>query len=128
MAAENATDQETQAPGEDPRERSTIQFPYNDLEDAEKVANAVHQIGGSGDHAQLAGQLKVSANTGAFRYRLQVARMFGLIAYSRGSVELTPLGARICDPKAVKSARAEAFLKVPLYLRVYETYKNGTLP
>lgn len=129
---ENATvevDSQGQAPaGDEGRDRSTIQFPYNDIDDAEKVARAVHEIGGSGDHAQVAGALKVQSNTGAFRYRLQVTRMFGFITYAGGVVSLSPLGAKLCDPKTTKSARAEGFLTVPLYKRVYDEFKSGTLP
>jgi hypothetical protein len=121
-------DTPAQAGNESERERSTIAFPYNDLEDAEKVAAALHQIGGSGQFDQLAAQLKVSPTTGAFRMRLQVAKLFGLITYSQGTASLTPLGARICDPKGVKAARAEAFLTIPLYRRVYDQFKGGTLP
>lgn len=129
MAADNVVEQEAPTQGgDDTRERSTIQFPYNDLEDAEKVANALHQIGGTGENDQLGAQLKVSSSTGAFRYRLQVTRMFGLLTYERGTAALTPLGSRICDPKAVKSARAEAFLNIPLYRRTFDEFKGGTLP
>lgn len=120
---------EVEAPApESERERSTIAFPYNDLEDAEKIAAAVFAVGGSAGFDQVAGHLKVSADTGAFRYRLQVARMFGLVSYNKGNVTLTPLGRQLNDPDQVIAARAQAFLTIPLYKRVYDEYKGGVLP
>jgi hypothetical protein len=41
---------------------------------------------------------------------------------------LTNLGSRITDPDQEKAARAEAFLHVPLYRRIYEDFKGLVLP
>jgi hypothetical protein len=111
------------------RERSTIAFPYLGLDDSAEIAKAVHTVGGSTcQWDQLAAQLGQSATSGAFRARVQTAKMYGLLTYDRGTVTLTPLGTRLCDPEQEKAARAESFLTIPLYKRVYEDFKNGTLP
>jgi hypothetical protein len=111
------------------RERSTIGFPYLDLDNSVGIAKNVHTLGGSTcQWDQLAAQVGQSAAGGAFRMRLQTAKMFGLLNYDRGVVTLTPLGSRISDPDQERAARAEAFLKIPLYSKVHDEFKNATLP
>ena len=111
------------------RERSTIEFPYGDLDDAVEVAKGVNQVGGSScEWEQLAAHFNQVATGGGFRQRLLTAKVFGLVAYSQGKVALTALGNRICDPKQEKSARATSFLTVPLYRSVYDKFKSGSLP
>src|SRR5207244_3608808 len=56
------------------------------------------------------------------------AKTFGMITYTQGIVSLTSLGSRICDPNQEASAKADAFLAVPLYSRIYEQFKGGVLP
>jgi hypothetical protein len=77
---------------------------------------------------QLAAYLNQSMTSGAFRLRVSTAATFGLTENERGSVRLTTLGRRIADPAQEAAARADAFLTVPLYLRVYENFKGYTLP
>lgn len=111
------------------RERSTIAFPYLDLDDAFEIAKAVHTVGGSNcQMEQLAAQIGAATNGGGFRMRLQTAKMYGLLTYDRGTVSLQPLGTRIADSEQEKSARAESFLTIPLYKALYEQFKGGTLP
>jgi hypothetical protein len=111
------------------RERSTIQFPYNDLDDAATVAKAVHENAGlTCTIDQLAAYLKNSLTSGAFRLRVSNAATFGLTENERGEVRLTPLGRRIADATQEVAAKVEAFLTVPLYTRIYENYKGFTLP
>lgn len=111
------------------RDRSTIGFPYLPLEDSVEIAKAVHTLGGSTcQWDQLAAHFQQAANGGGFRMRLQTAKMFGLLTYDRGIVTLSELGSRIADPSQEKAARAEAFLKIPLYNKVYEEFKGTTLP
>lgn len=113
----------------DKRERSTIQFPYSDLEDASRIPKAVHA---NADMQcaldQLAAYVKQPITSGTFRVRLSSAAIFGLTENERGTVRLTDLGRRICDPSQEADAAAEAFLRVPLYARIYENYKGFTLP
>jgi hypothetical protein len=113
----------------DSRERSSIGFPYLDLDDSVEITKSVHTIGGSTcQWDQLAARLGQAANGGGFRMRMQTAKMFGLLNYDRGTVSLTPTGSRIADPEQERAARADAFLKIPLYNRIHEEFKNATLP
>ena len=111
------------------RDRSTIGFPYFDLDDAVEVTKAVHTVGGSNcQWDQLAAQLQQAATGGGFRMRLLTAKMFGMLNYDRGTVTLTPLGTRIADPQQEAAARVDAFLTIPLYKALYDQFKNVTLP
>jgi hypothetical protein len=112
------------------RELSTIDFPYNSLEDVIPVAKAVHKLGGNECRIEtLAGELgHETVKSGGFRQKMSSATDFGLISYSSGLVRLTSLGERIVDQDQERSARVEAFLKVPLYAAIYEEFKNGALP
>lgn len=118
------------APTEDAkRERSTIQFPYNDLDGAIEVAKAVHENAGlSCETDQLAAYMRQSATSGAFRLNVSTARIFGLTENDKGRVTLTELGRRVVDPAQERRARAEAFLVVPLYKAIYDKYKGHMLP
>jgi len=114
---------------EDKRERSTVEFPYLDLDAAVEVAQGVHQVGGSScGWDQLAAQMGQTAKGGGFRLRVMTAKTFGLVTYGQGIVTLTELGKRLNDPQQEKAARADSFLRVELYNKIYELFKNGTLP
>lgn len=111
------------------RERSTIQFPYGDLEDAENIASAIHE--NAGDKCtveQLATYVRQSPSSGTFRLRLSTASIFGLTENQRGEVALTDLGRRILDPAQQRKARVEAFLRVPLYQAIFNKYTGYMLP
>jgi hypothetical protein len=112
------------------RELSTIDFPYNSLEDVIPVAKAVHKLGGNECRIEtLAGELgHETVKSGGFRQKMSGAQIFGLTSYSSGLVRLTSLGERIVDQDQERAARVEAFLKVPLYAAIYEEFKNGALP
>lgn len=116
--------------GDRRRERSTIDFPYNDLEIALEVARTVHQRGGqqlSRDQlAAIMGHDKAESST--FRIKVSSARMFGLVDAGRETVTLTPLGRRSVDPQRLTEAKAEAFLRVPLFKDIYEKYRGHILP
>lgn len=60
--------------------------------------------------------------------RVMTAKTFGFVTYGQGIVTLTDLGKRLNDPQQEKAAKADAFLKVELYNRIYEQFKNGILP
>jgi len=111
------------------RDRGTIEFPYNALDSAIELAKAVHHVGGSScQWDQLGAKLNMAADGGSFRQRVMSARTFGLISYAGGVVTLTALGTQINDPDQEQAAKVASFLTVPLYKRVYEDFKNGTLP
>lgn len=120
----SAVDTEKQAKG-----RSTIEFPYLDLENSIEITSSIHEIGGSScEWDQLAAHLKQAAKGGGFRLRMICAKQFGLITYDRGKANLTALGLRMVDPQQQRSAKVEAFLTIPLYKAIYEKFRGNTLP
>lgn len=111
------------------RERSTIQFPYGDLDNAIEVVKAVYSVGGSSCTLdQVAAALGQAAKGGAFQLRMTYPRIFGLANVEKGEISLTELGQKIVDPTQEASARVDAFLNVPLYKAIFEKYKGYTLP
>jgi hypothetical protein len=111
------------------REKSTIDFPYLDLDDAIGIVTGIHEVGGSSCLVeQLAAQLKQAPSGGGFRLRLIVARIFGLVRYDKGEISLTELGNRMCDPTQERGARIDAFLTVPLYRALYDKFRGTVLP
>lgn len=111
------------------RERSTIVFPYVDLDDAVRVAKTLYERGGSASLSQLSSWLEHdTVKSGAFRIKLAGAKAFGLIRIDRDKVSLTDLGMRISDESSEKQARAEAFLRVPLYRKTFDKYDGFPLP
>ncbi len=113
----------------DPQDRSTIKFPYLDQDDSVEIAKKVFELGGkSCDKVALAAAFEVSADGGAFGLRLATAKMFGFITTEKKTVSLTDKGQRVVDPATEKAARAESFLAVPLYEKLYEDYQGQLLP
>jgi hypothetical protein len=111
------------------RERSSIEFPYNDLDDAVEIARAIHtHAGTSATLSQLAAFVDQSVSSGTFRLRLSNARTFGLTENERREVRLTSLGRTIADAAQEPMARVDAFLHVPLYRRIFEHHDGYTLP
>ena len=111
-------------------ERSTIEFPYSDLDSAVEIVRGVHEVGGTAcDYDQLAAHMGLEAKGGGFRIRVTSAKTYGLLNYERGGrTSLTDLGIKIIDPQSNKSARVEAFLKVPLFAKIFEEFKGRQLP
>lgn len=112
------------------RQRSTIAFPYMDLEDAIEVARAIYGNVGQGDceEDQLAAWLRLSSKSSGFRVRLSTARLFGVIEGSASALRVTSLGRQIVDPDQTRAARVRAFLNVPLYKAISENYRGDSLP
>lgn len=112
------------------RERSTIKFPYGDLNDAIEVAKDIFKNGGQrGSPEQVAAWTghKV-VDSGAFRGKLATSRTFGLINVDREAISLTELGSEIVDPQRESQARVKAFMNVPLYKQIYDAYRGKILP
>ncbi|MBA3585252.1 MAG: hypothetical protein H0W36_12130 [Gemmatimonadetes bacterium] len=110
------------------RDRSTIKFPYGDLDDAQEVARTIYEnFGLSCSVDQVAAAMNQSLS-GAFRAKMATASTFGVVESARGQVHLTDLGARIADPQTGATARVEAFLSVPLYDSVFERFRGARLP
>jgi hypothetical protein len=83
---------------------------------------------GDCDDSQLSAWMNVSHKSSGYRIQISAARMFGLIETNSGSHKLTPWGRAIVDPQQERTARANAFLNVPLYKAMYDKYKGGVLP
>lgn len=117
-------------PAPQQNERSTVEFPYTDLDSASEVVRAVHNAGGTAcDADQLAAQLGLEAKGGGFRLRVVGAKAFGMITYERGGrITLTDIGRALLDQSQERQARVNAFLSVELYQKVYEQFKGGPLP
>jgi hypothetical protein len=112
------------------REQSTIGFPYHDLDASTEVAQAVYNRSGLGscDLDELAAEMG-QVISGAFRVKISAAKSFDLIDKDgRSSVKLTELGRRFVTGQDARSARVEAFLRVPLYTAIYDQYKGQKLP
>jgi len=111
------------------RERSTIRFPYNDLNDAIAVARTLHdKRGGQCSSDELAAELGHTTTSGRFRIRLAGTQLYGLISLSKQRVSLTPLGGRVIDPRTEAAARVDGFLNVPLYDAMYKGCHGRPLP
>lgn len=114
----------------DKREQSTIAFPYLDLDAGEEVAKAVYSRSGYGscDLDELAAEMG-QVISGAFRLKTGAAKIFDVIDKDgRSSVKLTDLGKQIIAEETRRAAKVEAFMRVPLYARVFEKYKGQKLP
>lgn len=135
MTEESATAIDPTAPepgtdAADTRERSTIAFPYGDLDEAVSVVRAIHRNVGAGtaDLDQVAGWMNQTVTSGAFRTKVNTARIMGLVKTGNAKLQLTPLGQRVVSPDTEAQARADAFLTVPLYKAIFDKYKGYTLP
>jgi hypothetical protein len=114
----------------DIRQRSSIGFPYNNLDDAIAVTVAIHSNVGTGecDDAQLSAWMGLSPKSSGFRMQVSAARMFGVVETNSGHHKLTALGRTAVDPRRQREARAKAFLNVPLYKALFENFRTGVLP
>lgn len=111
------------------RERSKIDFPYSDLEAAVDLINTLQSRAGTAcEVTQLASWMNQSAAGGTFRSRVGAARLFGLVDTQQGQISITAVGREILDDIKGPSARADAFLRVPLYRAMYEKYQGFALP
>ena len=110
------------------KDQSTIQFPYVHFEDALSVARTIHEVGGVPvTRDQLLAAMKEKGN---FAAKFSAARMFGLIESAAGKFQLTQLAyaALDSDETRQRTARASAFLNVPLYQRTYSEFRGKQLP
>lgn len=113
------------------RQRSTIAFPYSDYDSAAEVTAAIFGNVGHGTctQAQLAAWMSQSVKSSSFRSQLAAARLFGLVeSDSPDAIRLSELGRRVVDPAQMRVAKAEAFLRVPLFKALYDQYKDGVTP
>jgi hypothetical protein len=121
---------EAEAPQASARQRSTIAFPYMDLDSAIELASAIHAHVGHGDcdDDQLAAWSNQSAKSSTFRVQVYAARTFGILEGEGAKHKLTDLGRSIVDPNQSRAARVRAFLSVPLFKALFENHRSGVLP
>jgi hypothetical protein len=118
-----------QAGDKEERVRSSIQFPYMALDEAITIARGVHEAGDSNCQVdQVAAHLGQKSDNPKFRQKLGTTKMFGLITFAAGTVSLTPLGKRLNDPIQEQGAKVDSFLQIPLYNKLYDQFKGGTIP
>jgi hypothetical protein len=111
------------------RAASTIAFPYTDLAEAEKAVAHVAGSGGQCRPEQLSAWLgHRTLNSGAFRNKVAAAKLFGVLEGRRNLILLADLGRRLADPESVRQARVEAFLAVPLYRTLVESWQGKRMP
>lgn len=113
------------------REQSSIAFPYLDLDAGVEVARAIYRRSGLGSCAldELAAEMG-QVVSGALRLKTGTARIFDLTVKDAkgGGIQLSELGRLIVSPESERAARAEAFMRVPLYAAIYENYRGHMLP
>jgi len=111
-------------------ERSTIEFPYTDVDNTQEIVRGVHNVGGTScTYEQLAAHLNAEPKGGGFRLRVGGAKLYGVIEYERGgTIRITDLGHRMIDPQQERAAKVDAFLNVPLFKRVFDEFKGRQLP
>lgn len=119
--------------GKSARERSTVEFPYSDLDDATSVVRVIHQSGGHPlDRDQIAVRLEQKVTSGSFVTKVGAARMFGLVEIVPGSgkIQISPLGHEVLstDEARARAAKAKAFLNVELYRKLYDDFRGRQLP
>lgn len=119
--------------GKPARERSTVEFPYSDLDDAVSVVRVIHQSGGLPmDRDQIAVRLDQKVSSGAFVTKVGAARMFGLVEIVPGSgkIQISPLGHEVLstDESRARAAKAKSFLNVELYKKLYDEFRGRQLP
>jgi hypothetical protein len=117
--------------------KSETPYPHHDLQEAERVAVAVAEAGGTeAAEDDVLAKLNLASKTSrSYTYRLSSAKEFGLVTKSgRGDsarVALTALGRRLQMPESpleVQAARAAAFLTPPLYQQLVQRYGGMPLP
>ncbi len=112
-----------------PRGKSTVEFPYLDLDNSIEIVKAIHKVEGDRcEWNQLATSLGVAPEGGGFRMRMLTAKTFGLLTYERGQVMLTDCGIRATDPNHEKRARFEAFMHAELFKLLFDRYNGQALP
>ena len=113
--------------------RASVQYPYFDLADSLDVARKMHDnAGGTCTPDQLASYLGYkSTNSGTYQTRISSAKQFGFIRSDDGQLVVTERAMKIISPvmpEDAVTAKADAFLAVDLFAKVYEKYKNVNIP
>jgi hypothetical protein len=114
--------------------RALVGYPYFNLSDSLQVARKIHEeAGGACTADQLAHYLNYkSTSSGTFQTRISAAKQFGLIRTEGvGSIGVTDRAMQILSPvmpEDAVNAKADAFLAVDLFAKIYEKYRGTTIP
>lgn len=103
-------------------------FPYYDLEQSAQLGQLAHELGGSATLDQLAGKAQQTPGSGAFRLRLSAALQFGFLERDRDRYRLADTGVLLMQANRSAQARVTAFLRVPLYRRIFHEFKGRMMP
>ncbi len=110
-------------------------FPNYTLEEALKVPQAIskNNAGNPWGSDQIATAVSMSAKSSVFYYYTTASRDYGMTTgTSRGKViELTSLGRKIVYPETPDqevSMLQQAFFNIDIFKKVFDYYKDGTLP
>ncbi|MCY3643988.1 MAG: hypothetical protein OXG41_10435 [Acidimicrobiaceae bacterium] len=129
MSDQSLSDQSDTVDERDDQPTERLSFPYRNLADVITLITRMHSaVGPECSIGDLAGAVEMSVKSSSFRLRLASASTFGLVKSRRGRVELTELGKAAVDPSSREAALVDAFLTVPLYERLYQTFQGGVLP
>lgn len=114
--------------------RGAMNSPYFDLDASIKVADAIYtRGGGTASSDQLAAWLDYkSTRSGTFITRMSAAnKHFGLIEQNGDQFTLSDRGRNVLAPVMPEdaiNAKADAFLSVTLFAKVYEDHRGKALP
>ena len=109
--------------------RSKLSFPYSNLDETVRLAEAVYnEYGSACDLSQLSASLETTVKSSKFRNQISAAKMFGIVQQHNKRVKLTDLGSAVVDPNRRAEAQVRAFLSVPLYQKLYENFDGQMLP
>lgn len=115
------------------RPRAAAAYAYNDLDDSLAVAFKIQEMqGGSCTADQLAQWLGYkSTKSGTFQARISSAKQFGFVEASGGGFHVTERAISIMSPvmpEDAVAAKADAFVAVDLFGKIYDKYKGSTIP
>lgn len=107
-----------------------IEYTNRTFSSALELAEAIYDCGGSCSMEVAAHKLNLKV-TGSFRALIASASKFGLIQMKSGTVSITDAfkGMHLSyDEKEKQSLYIDAFLKAPLYRKLYTNFKGKTIP
>lgn len=113
--------------------RSSVSYPYFDHDTSLEVARKIHsEAGGSCEADRLASMLSYkTTKSGTFQTRLSAAKQFGYVRADGPLLSVTERANQALHPVLPEDAiraKCEAFLSVELFSKVYDTFKNISLP
>jgi hypothetical protein len=113
------------------RDKSTVAFPYSNLEEVASLAKAIYDRGGVPmTRDQIADVIGTAPENSTLRVKLAAAQTFGALYADDGKLSLTEIGRGLAsgDEGEAAKARVEAFLSVELYRKLVDHFRNQRLP